>query len=374
MTFTSLELLLFAGLALAVGAVVALALSRRTAPAVPVVDPAQIAGLAGRLEQMAQTQEAAKAELARQLQDQERALGDAVAKRLNELSGKMGETLDKSAKETTATVTGLRERLARIDAAQAALAELSGHVVGLRDILQNKQSRGAFGEVMLEDLVRQVLPPNAYAFQAPVGDGRRADCLLKLPNPPGPIVVDSKFPLEAWRAMLAAGDEAQRKQAQRGFVIAIQKHIADIRDRYIVPGETAEAALMFLPSEAVYAELHANYSDTLVQESYRARVFIVSPTTLWATLNTVRAVFKDVQMREQAHLIQREVGKLLVDIERLDDRVENLQKHFTMAEKDIREIRISADKVSKRAGEIREVELGENKPELPAIAAENRLI
>ncbi len=374
MTFTSLELLLFAGLALAVGAIVALGLTRRSGPAVPAVDPAQIAGLAGRLEQMAQTQEAAKAELARRLQDQERALGDAVAKRLNELSGKMGESLDKSAKETTATVTGLRERLARIDAAQAALAELSGHVVGLRDILQNKQSRGAFGEVMLEDLVRQVLPPSAYAFQAPVGDGRRADCLLKLPNPPGPIVVDSKFPLEAWRSMLAAGDEAQRKQAQRGFVIAIQKHIADIRDRYIVPGETAEAALMFLPSEAVYAELHANYSDTLVQESYRARVFIVSPTTLWATLNTVRAVFKDVQMREQAHLIQREVGKLLEDVVRLDDRVAKLQTHFSQTEEDIRKIRITTEKVTSRAGRIKEVELGENKPELPAIAAENRLI
>lgn len=373
MTFTSLELLLFAGLALAIGAVLALVLGRRGAAEAPAVDPAQLAGLAGRLEQMAQTQEAAKAELARQLQEQERALGETVAKRLAELSGKMGESLEKSAKQTTDTVTGLRERLVKIDAAQASLAELSTHVVGLRDILQNKQSRGAFGEVMLEDLVRQVLPPAAYAFQAPVGDGKRADCLLKLPNPPGPIVVDSKFPLEAWRAMLAAGDEAQRKQAQRGFVVAIQKHIADIRDKYIVPGETAEAALMFLPSEAVYAELHANH-EALVQESYRARVFIVSPTTLWATLNTVRAVFKDVQMREQAHLIQREVGKLLVDIARLDDRVDNLQKHFQQADKDIREIRISADKVTKRAGDIREVELNEGKPELPAIVAENRLI
>jgi len=373
MTFTSLELLLFVGLALAIGAVAALALMRRGGAEAPAIDPAQLAGLAGKLEMMAQTQEAAKAELARQLQDQERALGETVAKRLAELSGAMGESLEKSAKQTTDTVTGLRERLVRIDAAQASLAELSGHVVGLRDILQNKQSRGAFGEVMLEDLVRQVLPPSGFEFQHTLRDGRRADCLIKLPNPPGPIVVDSKFPLEAWRALLSAGDEAQRKQAQRGFVIAIQKHIADIRDKYIVPGETAEAALMFLPSEAVYAELHANH-DALVQESYRARVFIVSPTTLWATLNTVRAVFKDVQMREQAGLIQREVGKLLVDIERLDDRVENLGKHFSMAEKDIREIRISADKVTKRAGEIREVELGEGKPEMPAIAAENRLI
>lgn len=373
MTITTLELLLFVALALAIGAVLALVLTRRRAPETPAIDPAQLAVLAGQLEQMARTQEAAKAELARQLQEQERALGDTVAKRLAELSGKMGETLEKSAKQTTDTVTGLRERLVRIDAAQASLAELSGHVVGLRDILQNKQSRGVFGEVMLEDLVRQALPPDAFVFQHTLKGGKRADCLIRLPNPPGPIVVDSKFPLEAWRAMLAAGDEAQRRQAQRGFVLAIQKHIADIRDKYIVPGETAEAALMFLPSEAVYAELHANH-DALVQESYRARVFIVSPTTLWATLNTVRAVFKDVQMREQAGKIQVEVGKMLKDVDLLQKRVGNLQRHFDQAGEDIREIRISTDKVTKRGADIQELELDEARPEVKAIVAENRLI
>lgn len=363
MTFTTLELLLACALAVALGGLAALALGRRGGPA----GQALAADLAGRLDQMARTQEAAKAELARQLQEQERALGEAVAKRLQELSGKVGESLDKSAKDTTATVTALRERLVQIDAAQRSLAELSGHVVGLRDILQNKQARGAYGEVMLEDLVRQVLPPSAYTFQATLRDGRRADCLLILPNPPGPIVVDSKFPLEAWWAMVKAGDEAQRKQAQRAFVVAIQKHIADIRDRYIVPGETAEAALMFLPSEAIYAELHANH-DELIQQSYRARVFIVSPTTLWATLNTVRAILKDVRMREQAHLIQAEVAKLLEDVKRLDERVDNLQKHFQQADKDIREIRISADKVTGRAGRIKDAELGDVRDGLAALA------
>jgi DNA recombination protein RmuC len=363
MTLTTLELLLVVALALALGVAAALALARRGGAA----EGALGADLAGRLDQMARTQEAAKAELARQLQEQERALGEAVAKRLAELSGKVGESLDKSAKETASTVTQLRERLIKIDEAQKSLSDLSGHVVGLRDILSNKQARGAFGEVMLEDLVRQVLPPSAYEFQATLSEGKRADCLLKLPNPPGPIVVDSKFPLEAWRAMAGAGDEAQRKQAQRAFVIAIQKHIMDIRDRYIVPGETAEAALMFLPSEAIYAELHANH-DELVQQSYRARVFIVSPTTLWATLNTVRAVLKDVRVREQAHLIQAEVGKLMDDVERLDDRVGNLQKHFQQADKDIREIRISADKVTSRAGRIKDAELGEGRDELAALA------
>ncbi|MCC7050076.1 MAG: DNA recombination protein RmuC [Alphaproteobacteria bacterium] len=364
MTLTSLELALLASLALAIGAVAALALARRAPPA---ADAGLGADLAGRLDMMARTQEAAKAELAQQLQAQERALGEAVAKRLAELSGKVGESLERSAKDTSTTVTALRERLVQIDAAQKSLADLSGHVVGLRDILSNKQARGAFGEVMLEDLVRQVLPPSAYEFQATLGGGKRADCLLRLPNPPGPIVVDSKFPLEAWRAMAGAADEVQRRQAQRGFVIAIQKHILDIRDRYIVAGETAEAALMFLPSEAIYADLHANHDD-LVQQSYRARVFIVSPTTLWATLNTVRAVLKDVQMREQASVIQVEVHKLLVDVERLDDRVDNLQKHFAQADKDIREIRISTDKVTGRAGRIKEIELGENRAAVGALA------
>ncbi len=172
-------------------------------------------------------------------------------------------------------------------------------------------------------------------------------------------------PLEAWRAMNDAQDDAQRKLAQRAFTVAITKHITDIRDRYIVPGTTAEAALMFLPSEAIYAELHANFGE-LVAKSFQERVFIVSPTTLWATLNTIRAVLKDVQMREQAGLIQVEVGKLLEDVRRLDERVDKLQTHFGQAEKDVRDIRTSADKVIGRAERIKEVELGT--PELGALA------
>jgi DNA recombination protein RmuC len=252
----------------------------------------------------------------------------------------------------------LRERLVRIDAAQKQLGDLSSQVVGLRDILSNKQARGAFGEVMLEDLVRQVLPPAAYEFQAALGDGRRADCLLKLPNPPGPIAVDAKFPLEAWRALAEAADEAARTLAARAFAVAIGKHIKDIQEKYIVPGETAESALMFLPSEAVYAELHANHPG-LVEQSFRAKVFIVSPTTLWATLNTVRAVLRDVEMRQQAGRIQVEVQRLVDDIGRLDERVENLQRHFAQAEKDVREIATSSGKVKSRAERIGEVELDE---------------
>lgn len=355
MAFSGLEIALIAAALLAVG-LAALALLRRGAGPMENGADAGMAELAGRMKQMAEAQAAANALLAERLQAQERALAQSVDQRLGQLAAKVGEQLDKSAKETTTTVTDLRERLARIDSAQKQLGELSSQVAGLRDILSNKQARGAFGEVMLEDLVRQVLPPDYYEFQCTLGAGR-VDCLLKLPNPPGSIAVDAKFPLESWRALAGAGDEAQRRQAERIFAAAMIKHIMDIRDKYIVPGQTAEQAMLFLPSEAIYAELHTHHPD-IVERSYKERVFIVSPTTMWALLNTVRAVLKDVRMREQAGVIQTEVGKLLEDIVRLDKRVESLQTHFAQAEKDVRDIGISSDKAKSRAERIGEVELG----------------
>ncbi|MFQ5466696.1 MAG: DNA recombination protein RmuC, partial [Kiloniellaceae bacterium] len=225
-----------------------------------------------------------------------------------------------------------------------------------QDILANKQARGAFGEIQLRDLVEAILPPSAYAFQETLSNNRRADCLLRLPNPPGPIAVDSKFPLESYYALRDAADEAATTLARRAFAGAVRKHIQDIAGRYIVPGDTAESALMFLPSEAVYAELHANFRD-VVEESYRARVWIVSPTTLMATLNTIRAILRDVRMREQAGLIQIEVQTLLKDVERMDERVGNLQRHFEQAGEDVRQIRISSEKVSKRGERIAEVQM-----------------
>ena len=232
-------------------------------------------------------------------------------------------------------------------------------------MLSNKQARGAFGEVQLNDLVQSALPPQAYEFQYTLSSGVRADCLLRLPNPPGSIAIDAKFPLESYSALRAvpAGDGPALVVAQRAFQQAIRKHIGDIRDKYIVPGETAESALMFLPSEAVYAELHANFTG-LVEESYRARVWIVSPTTMMATLNTVRAVLKDVRMREQAGEIQKTVGLLMGDVQRLGDRVERLKTHFGQTEKDLREIDISADRITKRGQRILDVDLGEE-PSLP---------
>ena len=304
-------------------------------------------GVLGRLSQLAEGQAAAQNQISERLQAQERALAKLLGEGMTEIS-----------KRTDSTMADIKERLAVIDAAQKNIGELSAQMVSLQDILANKQARGAFGEIQLRDLVQNVLPPSAYAFEQTLGNGKRVDCLLKLPNPPGSIAIDAKFPLESYRALCDAKDEAGRKQAARAFGADIMKHIRDIAEKYIVPGETAESALMFLPSEAVYAELYANFPD-VVEKSYLAHVWIVSPTTLWATLHTVRAVLKDVHMREQAHVIQKEVQTMLGDVNRLDDRVGKLQQHFGLAVEDIRQIRISTDKVTKRGERIEEIEVGE---------------
>jgi len=329
------------------------------------------AELAGRLSQLAESQAAAQARLAQQMQAQERQLSKSVEDRLADVTRRIGETLDKSSTQATQSLTELKERLAVIDAVQKNITELSTQVVGLQDILSNKQARGAFGEVQLENLVQAVLPPNAYQFQAQIGDGKRVDCLLILPNPPGPIGIDAKFPLEGYRALQNAQDDVARNVARKALGASVLKHVRDIRDRYIVPGETADSALMFLPSEAIYAELHANLGD-VVEQSYREKVWIVSPTTLMATLNTVRAVLKDARMREQAHIIQREVQLLGTDVGRLDERVEKLQTHFNQAGADIRQIRISTEKVTTRAGRIEELQLGPAE-ETPLVPPPDRL-
>lgn len=310
--------------------------------------------LMGRVSQLAEDQAKAQAALARTMEE-----------RLDKVTARMGESLEKSATATAKSIGELTTRLSVIDDAQKNMIELSGQVVGLQDILANKQSRGAFGEIQLNDLVRNILPPSAYEFQAKLSNDKRADCLIRIPNPPGPIVVDSKFPLESYHALRKATTDAETVAAQRNFATDILKHVKDVSERYIVNGETADSAIMFLPSEAVYAELHANF-PAVVEKSFRAKVWIVSPTTLMATLNTVRAVLKDARMREQAHIIQAEVKKLMDDIGRLDDRVGKLQNHFRQADEDLRQIAVSTDKISRRGERIEELEFenGESvKPE-----------
>lgn len=293
-----------------------------------------------------------------QLQAQERAVTKVLEERLADVSRRVGDSLEKSSTATTTTMTDLRERLVKIDEAQKNLAGLSGDVIGLREILSNKQARGAYGEVQLKDLVTGVLPPSAYEFQASLSNGRRVDCLIKLPNPPGPISIDAKFPLEAYAALQNATDDVGRTQSRRQLASDMINHIKAIAERYILPGETAESALLFLPSEAIYAELHATLPN-VIEQSYRARVFIVSPTTLWATLNTVRAVLRDVRMREQAHVIQGETRLLLDDIRRLSERVLKLKTHFDQSTRDLTDIGTSVEKINKRGDRIKDLELGE---------------
>ncbi len=276
--------------------------------------------------------------------------------RLEKVSKNLTETSQQNREQLGEQLGVLHTRLALIDEAQKKLDGLTTEVVGLQEVLGNKQARGAFGEIQLNDLVTSALPPSAYSFQTPLSNKSRPDCLIKLPNPPGSIAVDSKFPLDSYRRLVEAPDDNTKVAATRQLRADVLKHIKDISEKYIIPGETAESALMFLPSEAVYAELHARFAD-VVDQGYKARVWIVSPTTLMATLNTVRAVLKDAQMREQAHVIQAEVGKLLEDVGRLDARVDKLKGHFAQAEKDIRDIETSTSKITRKGERIKEVEL-----------------
>ena len=271
-----------------------------------------------------------------------------MEQRLAHVQNQMNENLHGSARRTAQSLGELQQRLHSIDKAQENITKLSSDVLSLQDILSNKQTRGAFGEIQLNDIVTKAFPSDSYTLQATLSNGRRADCLIHLPNPPGPIVIDSKFPLEAYEALRNAKTEWDVNEAGKFMRLSVKRHIKDISDKYIIEGETADGALMFLPSEAVYAEIHANFPE-LVREGFAARVWIVSPTTCMATLNTMRAILKDARMREQAGAIRRELGLLYQDVDRLGQRVENLDRHFSQAEKDLTEIKISADKAGKRA-------------------------
>ncbi|MBU3000243.1 DNA recombination protein RmuC [Roseovarius nubinhibens] len=293
--------------------------------------------LAGGLNHVSEAQAAAQANML-QLMEQ----------RLAQVSERMNENLQGSARRTAQSLGDLQQRLAVIDKAQDNITKLSGDVLSLQDILSNKQTRGAFGEIQLHDIVSKALPKDSYTVQHTLSNGRRADCLIHLPNPPGPICIDSKFPLEAYEKLRRANTDWELNEAAKFLRITLRKHIKDISEKYILEGETADGALMFLPSEAVYAELHANFPE-LVREGFAARVWIVSPTTCMATLNTMRAILKDARMREQAGAIRRELSLLFADVDRLSTRVENLDRHFSQAAKDVSDIKISADKAGRRA-------------------------
>jgi DNA recombination protein RmuC len=284
-------------------------------------------------------------------------LSQTVDGRLNEISGKVAERLDEGFKKTNETFTSVMTRLAVIDEAQKKIEGLASNVVSLQEILGDKRSRGAFGEVQLEALVRNSLPPDAYAFQHTLKSGARADCVLILPEPTGTVCVDSKFPLENYSRMFDDSlPPPERDAARRQFKADVRKHVDDIAAKYIVEGETSDGAVMFLPAEAVFAEIHAYHPD-LVEHAQKKRVWLTSPTTLMAVLNTARAVIRDSETRRMAHVIKDELGKLAKDFARFDERMKKLATHIEQASKDVGEVRISSDKISRRFQQIERVEL-----------------
>jgi len=278
--------------------------------------------------------------------------------RLSHVSERVGASLLQTQEKNAASLTQLHERLALIDRAQKNIETLSGEVSGLQNLLSNKQARGAFGEKQMQDLIETYLPPNAYSFQYTLSNNRRVDALIHLPAGQGDVAIDSKFPMEAWRRLTEADNGPDEQRAKRDFASDVSRHIKDVASKYLIFGETHDLALLFLPSEAIYAELHANFPE-VIEKGFASKVMIVSPTTFMATLHTMRAVMRDAAMREQAHIIQREVGMMAKDVSLLDDRVAKLQSHFNQSTEDIRKIRISTEKITKRADKIDSLDMPE---------------
>ena len=288
----------------------------------------------------------------------------ALDERLDAVSLRMGQSLSESQKRTTESLGTLAERLALIDRAQSNIRELAGEVSELSAVLGNKQARGAFGERQMQDILESYLPPRAVSYQSTLSNGTRVDALIHMPGEGGDVAVDSKFPLEAWRRMVEADNTDNETRARAQFARDVSLHVSDIARKYLVPGETHEVALLFLPSEAIYAELHGRFTD-VVDKAFNAKVMIVSPTTFMATLHTVKAVMRDAAMREQAGVILREVAKLGEDVARLDRRAAKLQTHFGQAGEDVRQIRISTEKITRRAERMEELEERSDVGKLP---------
>jgi DNA recombination protein RmuC len=295
-------------------------------------------------------------------------LSKTVDGRLEQIGGKVNERLDEGFKKTNETFVSVMARLATIDEAQKKIDGLTTNVVSLQELLGDKRSRGAFGEVQLEGLVRNILSPQAYEMQYTLPNGSRADCVLKLPEPTGMVAVDSKFPLENYHRMFDAASPAERLVAERQFKADVKKHVDDISGKYIIPDVTSDGAVMFIPAEAVFAEIHAHHSD-IVDYAMQRRVWIVSPTTLMAVLNTARAVMKDVETRKQVHIIKDELGKLGKEFGRFDERMKKLADHIRQAHEDAQDVRTTSQKISKRFISIEQVEL-EHPAALPSGVAE----
>ncbi|MFL5012563.1 DNA recombination protein RmuC [Rhizobium sp.] len=282
-------------------------------------------------------------------------LNQTISQRLDGMSQRMSSTITEQTKSTHENLQRLQERLAVIDAAQNNIQTLAKDVVGLQAILSNKQTRGAFGQSRMETIVADGLPMGAYAFQQTLSNGSRPDCTIRMPNGAPPLVIDAKFPLEAWNAIRDAGSPEAGKIAGQQFRRDMEIHIRDISEKYLIQGETQDTAFLFVPSESIFAEIHEHF-EPVVQKAHRARIVIVSPSLLMLSIQVIQAVLKDQRMRAQAHLIQGEVAILMDDLSRLDERVRKLQGHFAMAQKDIDMVVTSADKLTKRGARIETLE------------------
>ncbi|WP_112609415.1 DNA recombination protein RmuC [Rhizobium sp. WW22] len=282
-------------------------------------------------------------------------LNQAIGQRLDGMSQRVTATIGEQTRSTHENLRRLQERLAVIDAAQTNIQTLAKDVVGLQAILSNKQTRGAFGQARMETIIADGLPMGAYAFQATLSNGSRPDCTVRMPNGSPPLVIDAKFPLEAWNAIRSAASPEHGKIAAQQFRRDMELHIRDISEKYLIPGETQDTAFLFVPSESIFAEIHENF-EAIVQKAQRARIVIVSPSLLMLSIQVIQAVLKDQRMREQAHVIQSEVAHLMDDLSRLDERVRKLQGHFAMAQKDVDMIVTSADKLARRGERIEALE------------------
>ncbi|MEX2301462.1 MAG: DNA recombination protein RmuC [Bryobacterales bacterium] len=284
-------------------------------------------------------------------------LTQSTDKQLQEISGQVERRLSEGFEKTTETFHNVLTRLQLIDEAQKKITELSSSVVSLQEVLADRTSRGTFGEVQLHALVSNVLPEASYQMQYTLSNGKVVDCILFLPEPSGKVPIDSKFPLENYRRMLSAElGEEERKAAERNFARDVRTHVQDVASKYILPGETAQAALLFIPAEAVFAEIHSRYPD-LVEEAHRAHVMMTSPTTLWAILTTAGAVLKDAATRKQVHIIQEHLTLLSRDFERFQERMAALARHIRQANEDADLVNTSARKISSRFGKIERLEL-----------------
>jgi len=333
----------FAVLALLVLVViVAMHMSRRRREARD--SDAQLAELKGRLQTLAELSVTRHGELAR-----------AVNERLDRMTHRVGSDLTETARKTTDSIAKLHERLAVIDSAQKNLTDLSSNMVSLQEILANKQARGAFGQMRMEAIIQDGLPKGAFTFQATLSNGKRPDCLLHMPNTKAGVVIDAKFPLEGFEAFRVARASEEKKEAARRVRVDVGRHVDAMAERYFLPGETQDTAILFVPSEAIYADLAEHFSD-LVQKAHRARIVICAPNMLMLAVQTMQAILKDVKMREQAHLIQREVTRLMDDMARLRERVLDLQRHFGQANQDIEKILASSERIASRGSRIENLE------------------